>query len=109
MLFRSNTEYFTSIMHLMRSDGSYRRIVDDLIEVGKDADIRHLEAVKRLTTGFLKLLFPHVQSVDDVDRDEFKKYCLDPAIHMRTIIWKQLCFMDREYRKTSMPELHVKE
>jgi len=31
-------------------------------------------AVKRLSTAYLKLLFPHVESIDDIEMDEFKLF-----------------------------------
>lgn len=94
-----NCEYFTSIMHSLRSDASYRRIVDEIVKYDPKADERHSEAVKRLTSAFLKLIFPNVRVKEDVDIDEFKKYCLDPAVLMREIIYKQLVILDeKEYK-----------
>ena len=95
-----NSEYFCTIMHLLRDDPSYRVIVDRLIDVPGDAYIRHVEAVKRIATAYLKLFFPHVRSTQDVDVREFTKYCLRPAIEMRKNIWRQLSIMDpAQYRK----------
>lgn len=79
-----NSEYFCAIMHELRSDMSYRTIVDELIEVPDGADTRDTEAVKRIATAYLKLLFPHVQKVSDISSREFKRYCLDrrdPEMH----------------------------
>ena len=81
-----NTEYFCSILHLLRDDISYRAIVDSLVQVSEGAYERHVEAVKRLTTAYLKLFFPNVRSAADVDREQFKQFCLTPAIKMRGII-----------------------
>ena len=49
-----NSEYFCAIMHELRSDMSYRTIVDELIEVPDGADTRDTEAVKRIATAYLK-------------------------------------------------------
>ena len=95
-----NTEYFCSILHLLRDDISYRAIVDSLVQVSEGAYERHVEAVKRLTTAYLKLFFPNVRSAADVKRDEFKQFCLNPAIKMRGIIQEQLAIIDPdEYTK----------
>lgn len=102
-----NTEYFSSIMHKLRFDGSYRYVVDSLVESYGVADTRHTEAVKRLATAWLKLLFPNVQSAKDISVDEFETYCFKPAFHMREIIYHQLCLMDREYTKTQMPSFRI--
>ena len=48
-------------MHELRDDMSYRAIVDELIEVPEAADTRDTEAVKRIATAYLKLLFPQVR------------------------------------------------
>ena len=58
-----NSEYFSSIMHLLRDDISYRAIVDRMVEYPANADTRDTEAIKRIATAYLKLLFPHVRSM----------------------------------------------
>lgn len=107
-----NTEYFCSVLHLLRDDISYRAIVDSLVLVSGGAYERHVEAVKRLATAFLKLYFPNVRSVDDVDGHLFTQYCLRPAVKMRSIIQKQLEILDAdEYEKPEkrMPEFTLRE
>lgn len=61
-----NSEYFSSIMHLLRDDISYRAIVDRMVEYPANADTRDTEAIKRIATAYLKLLFPHVRSMQDI-------------------------------------------
>ena len=89
-----NTEYFSEILHALRDDLAFAAIVDDCITVPPKADKRDLTAIKRLCTAFLKLLFPHVTCKEDIDPDEFIKYCLTPAKEMRAIIKRQLCIID---------------
>ncbi|MDR0697371.1 MAG: BREX system Lon protease-like protein BrxL [Christensenellaceae bacterium] len=103
-----NTEYFTHILHKLRDDVSYRMIIDELIVVPAKADTRDTEAVKRLATGFLKLLFPHVRRSEQISEKDFKKYCLDPAVSMRGIILTQLGYIDTEFRDKKMPKFKVK-
>lgn len=69
------------------------------------------EAVKRIATAYLKLLFPNVRTASDVNPKEFMKYCLRPAIKMRKIIWRQLSILDAEYKNDDklMPEFTLKE
>ncbi|NMB35796.1 MAG: ATP-dependent protease, partial [Firmicutes bacterium] len=43
------------------------------------------------------LLFPHIKSMEDVKKEEFKDFCLEPALEMRSIIKHQLHIMDGEY------------
>lgn len=102
-----NTEYFAEVMHALRDDLSYASIVDDLLDIPLKADKRHTTAIKRLCTAFLKLLFPNVQSAGDIDRDEFLKYCLEPAMEMRDVIYRQLCIID--YKEYSTPSKAIPE
>lgn len=103
-----NSEYFCSIVHELRDDMSYRAIVDELIEVPEAADTRDTEAVKRIATAYLKLLFPHVRSADDITAREFKRYCLDRARKMRDTIRYQLGLLDVEYRGKDLPAFSVR-
>lgn len=104
-----NSEYFCSILHELREDTSYRAIVDDLIIVPDGADTRDTEAVKRISTAYLKLLFPKVRCAANVNPLEFKRYCLKRAISMRAIIRNQLGIMDSEYRGKDVPDFKVRE
>lgn len=104
-----NSEYFCSIMHELRSDMTYRSIVDELIIVPDGADTRDTEAVKRITTSYLKLLFPHVQEITDISVREFNHYCLRRAIRMRDTIKYQLGLLDVEYAGKELPAFKVRE
>jgi ATP-dependent Lon protease len=106
-----NTEYFCTVMHMLRDDASYRAIVDELVDVSDNAYVRHTEAVKRIATAYLKLLFPNVRSSADVDIRQFNRYCLRPAVEMRKIIWRQLSILDQEYKNDDkqMPTFNVRE
>lgn len=103
-----NSEYFCSIMHELRDDMSYRAIVDELIIVPEASDTRDTEAVKRIATAYLKLLFPHVRSANDITSREFKRYCLDRARKMRDTIKYQLGILDIEYQGKDMPVFSVR-
>jgi ATP-dependent Lon protease len=86
-----NTEYFAEVLHELRNEIKYSALVDLCLDVSPKADMRDLTAIKRLCTGFVKLLFPHAETKEDIGADEFVKYCLEPAKSMRQIIKKQLC------------------
>lgn len=104
-----NSEYFCTIMHMLRDDTSYRAIVDRIVDYPADADTRNTEAVKRIATAYMKLLFPNIRSIDDVNVMEFQQYCLRPAVKMRQIIFRQLGILDSQYRGKSMPSFSIKE
>ena len=103
-----NSEYFTTILHELRGDVSYRLIVDELVVVPPAADTRDTEAVKRVTTAYLKLLFPNVREASDVDIRLFKRHCLDRAVAMRDVIRYQLGLLDAEYKGKDVPDFNVR-
>jgi len=104
-----NSEYFSSILHLLREDASYRAIVDYLIEVPEHADTRDTEAVKRIATAYLKLLFPNTRKPTDIKPKDFQRYCLVPAAKMRKIIKRQLGILDKEFKGKDIPTFSVRE
>ena len=106
-----NTEYFAEVMHALRDDLSYAAVVDEMLDIPSKADKRHTTAIKRLCSALLKLLFPHVQCPEDIDKVDFENYCLKPAMEMRSIIYKQLCIIDpKEYAVASkaIPDIKCK-
>jgi len=104
-----NSEYFCSILHELRNDASYRAIVDALVVVPEASDTRDTEAVKRIATAYLKLLFPHVRSPQDIDAQEFKRYCLKRAMSMRHHIKLQLGILDKEYKGKNIPSFTLRD
>lgn len=101
-----NVEYFSEILHAMRTQNSYSLLFDQLVKFENKADVRDSTAIKRIATGYMKLLFPHWQRIEDVDYDEFENYCLNPAIHRRGIVKEQCHRIDPEF-KTRMPEIYI--
>lgn len=109
MIFRGwtiNVEYFSEILHAMRTNNTYALILEQLVSFEEKADVRDTKAIKRIATGYMKLLFPHWRTVEDVNKEEFKMYCLEPAVYRRGIIKQQCHNIDPEF-KTRMPEVHL--
>lgn len=104
-----NVEYFSEILHLLRGELIYRAIVDEVLDVPKNAATRDTEAIKRMCTGFLKLIFPNVREVSKLNIEEFEHYCLNPALKMRGIIKTQLSIIDSEFRGKVIPDIKIKE
>ena len=101
-----NVEYFSEILHTMRTQNTYGLLFDQLVRFEEKADVRDSNAVKRIATAYMKLLFPHWQRTEDVNEEEFKIYCLDPAIHRRGIVKEQCYNIDPEF-KSRMPHVEV--
>ena len=101
-----NVEYFSEILHTMRTQNIYGLIFDQLVDIESKATLRDTNAIKRISTAYMKLLFPHWRTIEDVDKEEFKMYCLEPAIRRRGIILEQCHNIDPEF-KTKMPEVEI--
>ena len=101
-----NTEYFSTIMHLLRTTSEYDEMFGELVQTDKNCDIRDKKAVRKMASAYHKLLFPHITSMDNIaeeDRENFKvlykKYCLEPAVYRRQIIRNQCYLIDKEYKQ----------
>ena len=93
-----NMEYFSEIMHTLRVQNVYAELFDKLVDYDRKAGVREFTAVKRIATAYIKLLFPHWTSVEEVDLDEFDTFCLQPAIRRRGIIQEQCHYIDTKYK-----------
>lgn len=102
-----NVEYFSEILHSLRTQNVYGFLFDELVGCDKNADTRDFNAVKRIAVAYMKLLFPHWTNLSDINKDDFDNYCLQPAIRRRGIIKEQCHYIDIEF-KTSMPNFWVK-
>lgn len=97
-----NVEYFSEILHAMRTQSVYGLLYDQIVEKEKAADTRDSKAVKRIAVGYMKLLFPHWTTIEAVDLEDFDTYCLQPAVYRRGIIKEQCHYIDAEF-KSEMP------
>lgn len=102
-----NVEYFSEIMHTLRTQNQYSILFDELVTFETNADMRDFNAVKRVATAYMKLFFPYWTTVQDVNLQEFNEYCLQPAIRRRGIIKEQCHQIDLEF-KLKMPEIRLK-
>ena len=93
-----NVEYFSEILHTLRTQNTYSQLYDQLVDIAPNTDMRDAKAVKRIATAYMKLLFPHWRTIDDVDRHEFETFCLTPALYRRGIIKEQCHNIDPEFR-----------
>lgn len=110
-----NAEYFSEVLHHLRTEDEYQNLFNELVEKDDSCDLRDLKAVKKVATAYAKLLFPQVKSLSDLSPEDadayrllYKEYCLDPAVYRRGIIREQCHLIDKEFRK-DMPEFKIKE
>lgn len=101
-----NVEYFSEILHALRTQNIYGIVFDQIVGCDKNADTRDFNAVKRIAVGYMKLFFPHWTEASKIDKEEFDEYCLQPAIRRRSIVKEQCHYIDPEF-KTLMPNFWI--
>ena len=87
--FALRADYFGEVLHALRSRQEHMGYVKDHTIGG--GDIRDTKAIQRLACGYMKLLWPDVTLAT---RELFQKYCLKPAIELRSNVRRQLSIMD---------------
>ena len=102
-----NVEYFSEVLHLLRTSPEYAMLVNDVVFSEEKSDLRDLKAVQKIASAYSKLLFPHILNIEDLDKEEFRIYCLEPAIRRRGIIKEQCHNIDPEF-KEFMPDIRLK-
>ena len=102
-----NVEYFSEILNEMRRVSQFEFIVRQLLDIPPDADTRDTKAIVKIATAYLKLLFPNVRSVGDVNKEEFEEFCLEHAMNMRGIIKYQISLIDQEFTD-KLPDIRMK-
>lgn len=85
-------DYFGEVLYALRASQEHMSFVKDHMDA--QGDLRDTRAVQRLTCGYLKLLFPNLESVS---LEQFNEYCLQPAIELRSNIRRQMAYLDSEF------------
>jgi ATP-dependent Lon protease len=91
-------DIFGEILHMLRSDISYRDFVKTNMQLENCDDMRDSRAIEAGASGLLKILFPDMQPSEE----DFYHFCANPALEMRQRVRDQLCKLDREYEPISM-------
>ena len=91
-------DFFSEILHVLRRDAHYSEYVTQEMRLVNCNDLRDRKAVIRLATGYLKLLFPDLQPTEE----EFREYCVKPAVELRQRVRDELHKMDPEYAKVEI-------
>ncbi len=102
-----NSEYFSSILHELRNTPSYRSIVEEMLVIPPKADTRDTEAIRKVCSAFVKLLFPHAERASDISPEDFDRYCLQPAKEMRRIIREQMGLVDSKEAGKTIPDIRT--
>jgi len=91
-------DFFSEILHALRSDAHYGEYVSQEMQLVDCDDLRDRKAITRLATGFLKLLFPDMNPAPD----EFREFCVRPAVLLRQRVRDELHKLDPEYVQVSI-------
>lgn len=91
-------DFFSEIMHRLRGEVRYADYAKVNMRLEGANDLRDRKAITRLTAAYLKFLFPDLR----LTADEFRIYCLEPAIELRQRVRDELHKLDPEYAPVSM-------
>jgi ATP-dependent Lon protease len=88
-------DFIGEIFHALRSRVEFDKFVEERSHLIGTTDLRDKKAIMKMASGFLKLLFPNLLHVTDLD---FIKHCLEPAIALRQRVRDQLHYLDPEFK-----------
>ena len=86
-------DFFSEVLHRLRGEVRYADFVKINMHLEGCNDLRDRKAIARLTSAFLKILFPDLQPSEH----EFRVYCVEPAVELRQRVRNELHKMDAEY------------
>jgi len=88
------TDFFGEALLSLRLDNRFHSYVNQHTHFSNLTTIRDQQAIYRSASGFLKILYPHLElTLTDYQRD-----CLEPAIVLRQIVRQQLYYLDDEFK-----------
>lgn len=94
-------DFFSEVLHRLRASVRYADYVKLNMQLEGCNDLRDRNAITRLASAYLKLLFPDLQPTPE----EFREYCVRPAVELRQRVRDELHKMDVEYAPVSIHAL----
>ena len=91
-------DYFSEVLHEMRALSQFDDYTTQHLRITGTDDMRDFKAIHKITTAYLKLLFPDLE----LTSEEFYENCALPAANFRQRIRDQLSKMDAEYKVVSI-------
>ena len=88
-------DFFGEALFSLRRAGTFMNYVQTHTVFDEKTTIRDQKAVTRAASGFLKLLYPHLQ----LTLDDFKRDCVQPAVQLRQYIRNLLYTFDDEFKQ----------
>lgn len=95
-------DFFGEALLSLRQDNRFMSYVQQHTHFEKNVTIRDQNAILKSASGFLKILYPHLElTLMDYEDD-----CLKPACKLRQAIRNSLYYLDDEFRQLGR-EIHV--
>jgi ATP-dependent Lon protease len=96
-------DFFSEVMHRLRGEVRYADYVKMHMRLEGSNDLRDRKAISRLASAYLKFLFPDLQPSEQ----EFRAYCVEPAIELRQRVRDELHKLDPEYASVKISALSL--
>jgi len=88
-------DFFGEALLSLRQDNRFMSYVQQHTQFDKTATVRDQNAILKSASGFLKILYPHLElTLMDYQRD-----CLEPARRLRQAIRNSLYYLDDEFKQ----------
>ena len=91
-------DFFSEILHVLRGEMDYGEFASEHLRLWNCDDLRDRKAIRRLATGYLKLLFPDLSPTPE----QFREHCVRPAVALRQRVRDELHRMDPEYAEVEI-------
>ncbi|MCF2503768.1 BREX system Lon protease-like protein BrxL [Dyadobacter sp. CY107] len=98
-------DFLGEIFHYLRTRLEFDRFVEERSYMIGSKDFRDVRAVMRMSSGFLKLLFPDLENVTE---EQYIDFCLRPAIELRQRLREQLYYIDPEFKNYEITIEYIK-
>jgi ATP-dependent Lon protease len=86
-------DFFGEALHALRHRAGFSEFITTEGQILGTKDVRDHNAITRLASGYMKLLFPDLQ----MSHQDLVEYCLRPAARLRQMVRDQLAILDPEY------------
>lgn len=95
-------DFFGEALLSLRQDNRFSSYAHQHIHFHKNTDVREQNAIIKSASGFLKILYPHLE----LTLADFQRDCLEPARKLRQGIRQSLYYLDDEF-KSKGKEIYV--
>ncbi|BCL36367.1 BREX system Lon protease-like protein BrxL [Nostoc sp. MS1] len=88
-------DFFGEVLLSLRHDNRFISYAQQHTHFDKNVTVRDQNAILKSASGFLKILYPHLQlTLMDYERD-----CLEPACKLRQAVRNSLYYLDDEFKQ----------